>query len=179
MNVSGTQQRVHSLNTAIHKQSLHSYMLPTLVSKSKCVAPLIVEAHPVEYSGFPFITLIQYKKQPMLAIIDNVTESEVRAFVLDLCGPEHIDETLIMAIAQQWYNENKSNYPLSVEFSKRNVTSVTTRIYRVLNIEFISRIIGPAPKYPLTGIRNLKRRRRKASTGYTVEGNVLQAEQLF
>lgn len=132
----------------------------TSESRKKTV-PLIIEPHPKEYDGFPFITLIQYRKTPMLAIVDNADEDVVRAFVLDLCGPEEVDELHLFEIATHWYETSRSKYPISVEFSKRGLTFDVSKIYRALNIEFVSRIIGPVPKYPMNTIKSIKRRRRK------------------
>ena len=130
-------------------------------SAEKKTAPLIVEPHPVDYTGFPFITLIQYRKLPMLAIVDNADDSTLRVFVLDLCGPEGIKEEDIIAVASDWYDNNRSNYPISIEFSRKGIVSSTSKIYRALNIEFVSRVIGPVPKYPMNDVKSIKRRRRK------------------
>ena len=130
-------------------------------SAEKKTAPLIVEPHPVDYTGFPFITLIQYRKLPMLGIVDNADDSTLRVFVLDLCGPEGIKEEDIIAVASDWYDNNRSNYPISIEFSRKGIVSSTSKIYRALNIEFVSRVIGPVPKYPMGDVKSIKRRRRK------------------
>lgn len=129
-------------------------------SRKKTV-PLIVEPHPKEYNGLPFITLIQYRKAPMLVIVDNADDEIIRAFVLDLCGPEDIDETLLFRIAINWYENNRTNFPISVEFSRHGLTAQLSKIYRALNVEFVSRVIGPVPKYPMTIVKSIKRRRRK------------------
>ena len=127
----------------------------------KSSVPLIVEPHPADYKGFPFITLIQYRKQPMLTIVDNIVDDLIQVFALDLCGPECVDEELIIAVATEWYSTNKHNFPISFEFSRRGLVSETSKIYRSLNVEFISRVIGPVPKYPMTTTKSIKRRRRK------------------
>ena len=134
---------------------------PKATAAEKKAAPLIVEPHPADYTGFPFITLIQYRKQPMLAIVDNADDSTMRVFVLDLCGPEGVNEEDIIAIASEWHDTNRSSYPISIEFSRRGVISSTSKIYRALNIEFVSRVIGPVPKYPMGDVKSVKRRRRK------------------
>lgn len=144
----------------------------TPVSK-KTVAPLIVEPHPKDYSGFPFITLIQYRKHPMLTIVDNATDDVIRAFVLDLCGPERVDEEMIIQVAAEWYATNRANFPISVEFSRLGLAASTSKIYRSLNVEFVSRVIGPVSKYPMSTVKSVKRRRRKAisdSVRIQVEG---------
>lgn len=140
--------------------------------------PLIIEPHPKDYSGFPFVTLIQYRKQPMLVIVDNADDEVIRAFVLDLCGPERVDEELVIQAAAEWYASNRSNFPISIEFSRRGITSVTTKIYRSLNVEFVSRVIGPVPKYPMNSVKSIKRRRRKP-IGPGVEITQKSADELF
>jgi len=153
----------------------------TVVNAKRTDVPLIVEPHPAEYTGFPFITLIQYRKQPMLSIVDNATSEVIRAYVLDLCGPEKADEELLIGVAAEWYTNNRASYPLSIEFSRRGMTSVASRIYRALNIEFVSRVIGPVPVYPMETVRSIKRRRCKpiSSSVEIHQGNVILAEQLF
>lgn len=147
----------------------------------KTTVPLIIEPHPRDYSGFPFITLIQYRKAPMLVIVDNADDEVIRAFVLDLCGPERVDEEMIISAAAEWHAKNKSQFPISIEFSRRGMTPVTSKIYRALNVEFVSRVIGPVPKYPMNTVKSIKRRRRKPiAGGITItEGNVILAEELF
>lgn len=130
-------------------------------TSSKVSHPLIVEPHPKDYSGFPFITLIQYRKAPMLVIVDNADDSSIKAYVLDLCGPERVDEEMLISVAAEWYQTNRTKYPLSIEFSRRGLTPVTSKIFRALNIEFVSRVIGPVAKFPMDTVKSVKRRRRK------------------
>ena len=127
----------------------------------KTIVPLIVEPHPKDYTGYPFLTLVQYRKNPMLVIVDNADDEILRTFVLDLCGPEGISEDVLFKTALYWYENNRGNFPISVEFSKIGLTPQTSRIYRALNIEFVSRVIGPVPTYPMKTVKSIKRRRRK------------------
>lgn len=127
----------------------------------KAEAPLIVEPHPADYVGFPFITLLQFRKHPMLAIIDNSNAIAIKAYVLDLCGSERVDEEMVVRVAAEWYETGRHDHPLSVEFSRRGMTPLTSRIYRVLNLEFVARAIGPVPNYPMQTTKPIKRRRRK------------------
>lgn len=123
--------------------------------------PLIIEPHPHDYVGLPFLTLVQFKKQPMLAVIDNIVDGVINAYVLDLCGPENVNEEIVILTAAEWYNENRSNYPISIEFSKRGMTVDMSKIYRSLNAEFVSRIIGPVPKFAMSGHNTIKKRRKR------------------
>lgn len=128
----------------------------------KQAAPLIVEQHPKDYTGFPFITLIQYHKTPLLCIVDNTTDSVIRAFVLDMCGPAGVNEEMVVAAAQTWSDEGLDReFPISVHFGQLGIGHETSKLYRTLNIEFVSRAIGPVPKFPMEATRSVKRRRRK------------------
>ena len=131
------------------------------LAESRKSVPLIIEEHPQNYSGLPFITLIQYRKQPILTVVDNVDDTCVRAFVLDLCGPEHVSEELFINVVNQWYTTSR-HIPLSIFLSREGLTNLSSRIYRSLSTEFISRIIGPIQKYPFDTVVSIKRRRRKA-----------------
>lgn len=136
-------------------------LISNIPTVRKLTVPLIVESHPKDYTGYPFLTLVQYRKNPMLVIVDNVDDEILRTFVLDLCGPEGVNEELLLKTAQYWYDNNRGNFPISVEFSKMGLTPQTSKIYRALNIEFVSRMIGPVPKYPMQIVKSIKRRRRK------------------
>ena len=122
--------------------------------------PLIIENHPTEYTGYPFITLVQYNKQNYLTIVDDVTESEINVYVLDLCGPETIDQNIILMIAERWYDERRDEYPLSVLFSKLKLTPIVSKILRTFSIDYVTRVIGPVPhfEYKKTTIRRRKRK---------------------
>lgn len=124
--------------------------------------PLIVEEHPDDYKGYPFITLIQYRDQHMLTIVDNANEKQIKSFVLDLCTPAHVNEEIIINAAVEWFHERRDRYPISFEFSRLGLANDTSRIYRSFNIEFVTRVIGPLPHFDMKEVHSVKRRRRKA-----------------
>lgn len=123
--------------------------------------PLVVEPHPENYNGYPFITLIQYREKQILAVVDNATEKTLRAYVLDLCGPEGLNEEIVVSIIADWYDKNGEKYPLSVEFSRLGVANKMSKICRTYNLEYVTRLIGPMPKFNMTETISIKRRRRK------------------
>ena len=146
----------------------------------KILAPLLLEPHPKDYTGLPFLTLIQYRKQPVLTIVDNVDDQTLKVYVLDLCGPEGVNEELMVMVAAEWYEHNRTNYPISVEFSKRGMTGDASRVYKSFNIEFVSRVIGPISRFPMDAAKSVKRRRRKAvPVGCEIASNVLHLNQFF
>lgn len=152
----------------VAKKSTTKASAKRAIAKTKVVentraanTPLIIEPYPKDYTGLPFLTLIQFRRQPMLVIVDNVDDDLIRAYVLDLCGPAHVDEERIVLTAAEWFSESRSKYPISIEFSKRGLTAETSKIYRTFDIEFVSRVIGPAPEFPMGATKSVRRRRRK------------------
>lgn len=141
--------------------------------------PLIIEPHPVDYDGYPFITLIQHRNQHVLSIIDNASDKHIQAFVLDMCGPEQVDEELIISVAAEWYAMGEWTYPISIEFSKRGLAAESSRILRSYNVDFVTRVIGPLPKFPMSETKSIKRRRRKAvPAGMEIRNKVVQLDQI-
>jgi len=134
---------------------------PKITRVKKPIAPLIIEPHPRDYNGLPFITLVQYRKQSMLVVVDNMDNDTLKSYVLDLCGPEGIKEELFLSVVSEWYDCNRQSYPVSIEFSRRGMAKLITNIYRTISVEFITRIIGPIYTFPVNNVRSIKRRRRK------------------
>lgn len=132
---------------------------------TKQLTPLIVEPHPDNYNGYPFITLIQYYQEHILCIVDNVSDKMIKAFVLDHCSNVGIDEEHVIAIASEWFNKNKDKHPLSIEFSIRGIS--LSPIYRSFNIEYVTRVIGPMSQYDMGDNVKIRRRRKKTTTKTT------------
>ncbi len=123
--------------------------------------PLIVEKHPENYNGYPFITLIQYKDQDMLVIVDNVDDKNIDAYVLDLCGPTGVNEENLIEVVNPWWNERRENFPISFEFSRLGMTSIVSQIFRSFHIEYVTRVIGPLPMFEMGDVVKIRRRKRK------------------
>lgn len=123
--------------------------------------PLIVEPHPDDYNGYPFITLIQYRDNHELTVIDNANEKNITAFVLDRCSPEGLNEETVISIIAEWYDKGPVNHPLSFEFSKLGISGMMSSILRTYNIDFVTRVIGPLPQFNMTENKTVRRRRRK------------------
>lgn len=132
---------------------------------------LIIEPHPENYNGYPFITLLQFRKEHYLTIIDDSDDEEIKAIVLDLCGPEQIEQSTILEIANEWYTKYR-HLPVSIVFSIRGLSSLLQKIYRSFSIECTTRVIGPLPRYNMDKVPVVKRKRKKTSTvGVEIQNN--------
>lgn len=134
---------------------------------------LIVEPHPDNYTGLPFITLLQYRKEHFLTIIDDSNDTEIKALVLDLCDPNEIDKTFIITQATEWY-QNKSHVPISFFFSMSGHSSIVEKIYKTFSTECTTRVIGPLPCYNMDTMPVSRKKRKKATIcSYVVANNVI------
>ena len=138
--------------------------------------PLIVEPHPDDYDGYPFITMTQYRKEHILTLIDNSDAKIVKAYVLDMCSQAGVNEELLISVAGHWYEQNGLyRYPVSFTLSQYGLAGEASKIYRTFNIEHITRVIGPLPKFEMKEIKSVKRRRRKpVPPGVEVKNKVIK-----
>lgn len=123
--------------------------------------PITVENYPSDYNGYEFITLLKYNDEKNLVIIDNISKRHISAYCLDVCDPENIPESDIIAVAQNWFATNRENYPVSVEFCKYGMETVTSTIVKSYSIDYISRIIGPVFFFEMNNPVKTRKRKRK------------------
>lgn len=128
--------------------------------------PLINEPHPETYAGPPFLTLIRFNDKDYINIVDNVINNEIVTYVLDLCPKEfdykpELKEQQLIEIAYDWYEESKASYPISIEFSRRGISVDATKILRRFTVDYVSRVIGPLPRFEMGGPFKVKKRKRK------------------
>lgn len=123
--------------------------------------PLIIETHPEEYNGYPFITLIEYRDKSYLTVVDNSTDKAISAYVLDSCNSEGVDEEMTITIISEWYEQSNMSYPVSIEFSKQGLSGHMTRIYRTYNLDYVTRVIGPLPRFDMDTIIDSRKKKKK------------------
>jgi hypothetical protein len=128
--------------------------------------PLVSEPHPESYTGPKFLTLIRFNEQDTINIVDNVVNNEIVTYVLDLC-PKEFDykpeakEQELIEIAYDWFETSSAIYPISIEFSRRGVVVEASKILRRFTVDFVTRVIGPLPRFEMGGPYKVKKRKRK------------------
>lgn len=130
--------------------------------------PIKVENHPATYAGYPFITLVKFNDEPNLTIVDNLHKKYLDAYCLDMCLPAGVDENIIIKVANYWYHTSREEYPISIEFSKRGLSPIASKIMKSYSVEFISRVIGPVPFFEMKNPSKVRKRKRKIPKDYEV-----------
>lgn len=106
-----------------------------------------------------FLSVIEYRRQNYLAIIDNVTSNEVGAYVLDFAQQEHIDLQQLLSAITIWFYRGSGEYPLSFEFSRLGMSPLTNRIYKTFELPHVTRLIGNDFRFDLETPPKIRRRR--------------------
>ena len=123
---------------------------------------VIIEQHPDDYTGYPFVTLIQYKHtQSFISIIDNSDSKSIKAYILDLCKTEDVDEVKLIDVAVNWYSNNYYNRPLSIDLALNGMGNAVTKILKIYHIDCVTRIIGPVQHYPTSEVFFIKKRKKR------------------
>lgn len=124
----------------------------------KRIPNLIVEK--AEDTGnFFYLSVIEYRKQNYLAIVDNISSESVGAYVLDFAQQEGIDLKQLFSIITFWFYRGSYRYPLSIEFSRLGITSHTNRIYKNFELAHVTRLIGKDFRFDFEAEPKVKRRR--------------------
>lgn len=123
--------------------------------------PITIEDYPKDYNGYEFLALIKYNGDVNLGIIDNVNKRHISAYCMDLCAPQNIPEFEIIRVANRWFHSNRENYPISVEFCKSGIESITSKIMKSYSIDYVSRIIGPVFFFEMNNPTKTRKRKRK------------------
>lgn len=129
--------------------------------------PLINEDHPATYNGPPFLTLIRFNDKDSITIVDNVINNEIVSYVLDLCPKEfshnpELKEHALIEVAYDWFENSNGAYPISIEFSRRGMSEYTSKILRRFTVDYVTRVIGPLPRFEMGGPTKVKKRKRKS-----------------
>lgn len=126
---------------------------------SKKNAPPLVLEEIQDRANYLYMTLIEYKKEKYLTVIDNISGSDITAYAIDFADAESIDLAWFLSIANIWYYKSSDKYPLSFEFAKLGVKDKVTPILRTFNIDHVSRLIGKIFVYDIDSKPKIKRKR--------------------
>lgn len=106
-----------------------------------------------------FLALLEYKRDEYLCVIDNITPSEIGAYVLDFAEQEKVPIADFFSVVINWFYANSDNHPLSVSLAQKGLTERLAPIYKTFDATYVSRIIGNAFTYDEMQQTKVKRRR--------------------
>jgi hypothetical protein len=126
---------------------------------SKKKIPTLIIEHVSDRGNLHLLSLLEHRRDRYLVIVDNITEDEIAAYVLDYAQQEGIDLGMFLDITENWLETSEGKYPLSFEFSRLGLTSVTRRIYKTFDLAYVTRLVGKAFTYEMSAPTKVRRRR--------------------
>lgn len=117
-----------------------------------------------DLNNFYYLAVLQYRKNHHLVIVDNITNTQVIAYVLDYAPQAGVDLKEMLTVVTRWFYENSDKYPLSIEFSKRGMTKTANKILRRFDLDHVTRMVGKDFKYNFCEPSKVRRRRIQPSS---------------
>ena len=106
-----------------------------------------------------YMALLEYKRENYLCIIDNISSSEIGAYVLDYAEQESIPINEFLSAVTKWFYNASDKHPLSIELAQQGLTEALAPIYKTFDATYVSRIVGNAFTYEGLSKTKVKRRR--------------------
>lgn len=136
-----------------------------------------------DQGNYHTLAVLEYRRENYLVVVDNITDDEVGAYVLDYAQQEGMNLRDLMTVIFYWFYRGSHSYPLSFEFSRLGIAERTTRIYKTFELAHVTRLIGKDYKFDLLTPPKVKRRRvNKIPAGIEVKlkrsVQVVQPQQL-
>lgn len=121
--------------------------------------PALVVEKAVDPGNYYYLSVVEYRKENYLVVVDNISNDELGAYVLDLAQQEGINLQELMSVITTWFYGYSEKYPLSFEFSRLGLTPITNRIYKTFELAHVTRLIGNDFTFNIFDSPKIKRRR--------------------
>ena len=132
--------------------------------------PSLVVERAEDQGNYFVLSVLEYRRENYLVVVDNITDEEVGAFVLDYAQQEGIDLKQLMSVITLWFYRGAHHYPLSFEFSRLGIAHRANRIYKTFELTHVTRLIGKDFRFDLLEPPKVRRRRvSKIPAGFEVK----------
>jgi len=126
---------------------------------SKKRIPSLVVERAEDQGNYFFLSVLEFRRENYLVIVDNITEDGIGAYVLDYAQQEGLDLKDLISIVTKWFYSSSYKYPLSFEFSRMGIAGHTNRIHKNFELAHVTRLIGNDFKFDLAAPPKIRRRR--------------------
>lgn len=110
-------------------------------------------------SNHLYLSIVEYKRETYLCLIDNIKSAEIGAYVLDYAGQSGVDVYEFLEIATRWFYGKSEEHPLSLELARHGLTEWASGMYRTFDTTYVSRIVGQGFAYDRMEKSKVRRRR--------------------
>lgn len=120
--------------------------------------PALKIEHVSDRGNLLYLSVIEFKRETYLCVIDTIKPTEITAYVLDYAEQENIDVAALLSFITHWFYAKSDRVPLSVAFARAGLTEWVMPIFRSFDTTYVSRVIGQP--FGLSRERVRVRRRR-------------------
>lgn len=106
-----------------------------------------------------FLSLVEYKREEFLCVIDTVDDESINAYVLDYAEQNGIKISSFLSLVTRWFYASSDRCPLSFEAAKYNLTEALAPMYKTLELSYVSRVVGNSFSFSDEKPSKVKRRR--------------------
>ena len=134
--------------------------------------PSLIIERAEDTGNFYFLSVLEFRRENYLVVIDNITDDDIGAYVLDYAQQEGMNLKDFMTIVTQWFYRSGGgvDYPLSFEFSRVGIASRTNLIHKTFELAHVTRVIGKDFKFDLGVAPKVKRRQvNKIPAGFEIK----------
>ena len=126
---------------------------------SKKIIPELKIETTDELINLHVLSLLEYKRETYLCVIDNINSQEIGAYVLDYAEQEGLSISSFLSVVIKWFYAKSEKHPLSVELSKHGLANSVAPIYKTFETSGVSRIVGHAFSYENMTKTRIRRRK--------------------
>lgn len=126
----------------------------------RAIPPLILE-RVFDNVNLYILSVVEYKRKHYLTIIDDITATQISAYVLDFAEREKIDINQFLSYAIKWYYSVSHRIPFSIFLAKHGMREKAQKIHMQFNKAYVGRVVGQPFSYNTANI--VKQRKRKAN----------------
>ena len=109
--------------------------------------------------NYLYLSLVEYKRETYLCVIDNIKAAEIGAYVLDYADQSGVEVSKFLEAVTRWFYAMSDNHPLSVELARHGLTKWAAGMYRTFDTTYVSRIVGQGFAYDAMEKSKVRRRR--------------------
>ena len=130
---------------------------------SKRKIPTLIIEHVSDEGNLNMLSMLEHqayhRRERYLCVVDNIDDEQITAYVLDYAQQEGVDLITFIKIAEQWLKQSNGQYPLSFELSRLGLTAASKRIYKTIDLAYVTRLVGRSFSFDLTTPVRVRRRR--------------------
>ena len=101
-----------------------------------------LQAEQTELEHLNFLSLVEYKGEEFLCVIDNVGHDTVGVYTLDEIEKYGVNKKKLLEILHNWFFNRSHAIPISIEFNRLGISVKMNNLYKILEKTYITRIVG-------------------------------------